>query len=186
MITQENATFVDALDRYLKRCEQLHKAQDRMSAGSLERIHHTIRKHLKPDLGDMLLSKITSPLIEDYIYKKKAQGYRTKHFDIYQTIRSALKRAVWEDLISISPLEVKHVRLPPYPESRTGMPTIEEGRAFWHALEREGRTNARISSHCHITRMTSVALSMFGGMSCGEMCGLQWEYVNREVEGEGN
>ena len=176
-LTQTNATLNDAFDVYLKWCEQLHKANDRMSAGTLERIRQTIKKHLRPDLGDMLLNKITSPLIEDYIYKKSV-GVRCKHFDIYHTLKKALERAVWEDLLSISPLDVKKLRLPPYPESRTGMPTIEEGRALWHSLDREGRVNARISEHCHITRMTSVALSMFGGMSCGEMCGLQWEYVN--------
>src|SRR6476620_1498973 len=54
-LTQENATFNDALDAYLKWCEQLHKANDRMSAGTLERIGHTIRKHLRPDLGRLAL-----------------------------------------------------------------------------------------------------------------------------------
>ena len=176
-LTQMNATLNDALDVYLEWCEQLHRANDRMSAGTLERIGQTIKKHLRPDLGYMLLGEIDSPLIEDYIYKK-GEGVRCKHFDIYHTLKKALERAVWKDLLLISPLDVKKLRLPPYPESRTTMPTIEEGRAFWHALLHEGRSNARISSHCNITRMTSVALSMFGGMSCGEMCGLQWEYVN--------
>ena len=35
-----------------------------------------------------------------------------------------------------------------------------------------------VSEHAYISRMTTVALAMFGGMSAGEIAGLQWEYVN--------
>ena len=177
MITQENATFGDALDRYEKWCEQRYETKDRMSAGSMERIGHAIRVHLRPDLGHMLLKDISSPFVQNYVYKKSL-NYRALHFELYQQIRLTLQRAVWEELISISPLEVKKVRMPQRPRSTRTIPTIEEGRALYHALEHEGRTNARISSHCNISRMTTVALSMFGGMTAGEMAGLQWEQVD--------
>lgn len=176
-VTSETATFGDALDRFERWCEQRHRTQDRMSAGRLAKIRDGIRVHLRPDLGKMLLSEITSPLIQNYVYKK-AESYRTTYFELYGQIKLALERAVWERLIGISPLDVQKVRLPEYPASRTNMPTIEEGRAFWHALLHEGRTNARISEHCNITRLTSVSLAMFGGMGCGEMCGLKWNYVD--------
>ena len=177
LITRENATFADALDRYEKWCEQRRTANDRMSAGSLERIRHAIRVHLRPDLGSVLLSGITSPMVQTYVYKK-SESYREMHFELYQQIKATLQRAVWEDLRSISPLDVKKVRMPQRPRSTRTIPTIEEGRALWQALEHEGRSNARISSHCNITRMTTVALAMFGGMSAGEISGLQWEHVN--------
>jgi integrase len=66
------------------------------------------------------------------------------------------------------------------PQAETSFAAIltEEGRALYHAIEREGRSNGRISSHCNISRMTTVALAMFGGMSAGEMAGLQWEDIN--------
>ena len=78
----------------------------------------------------------------------------------------------------ISPLDVKKVRLPQRPKSIRTIPTIEEGRALYHAIEHEGRSNAHVSYHSNISRMTTVALAMFGGMSAGEMAGLQWEFVN--------
>ena len=125
-----------------------------MSAGSLERICHAIRVHLRPDLGSVLLSGITSQMVQTYVYKK-SESYREMHFELYQQIKGTLQRAVWEDLLSISPLDVKKVRMPQRPRSTRTIPTIEEGRALWQALEHEGRSNARISSHCNITRMTT-------------------------------
>ena len=60
-----------------------------------------------------------------------------------------MRFAVWKDLLLNSPLDVKAL----------GMKA----------------DRMRISSHCNITRMTTVALAMFGGMSAGEISGLQWE-----------
>ena len=177
MITRENATFGDAIDLYEKWCEQRHATGDRMSAGSMERIAHAIRVHLRPDLGHMLLEDFSSPLVQDYVYRK-SETYRALHFELYQQIALILDRAVWQDLLSISPLDVKKVRMPQRPRSTRTIPTVEEGRALYHALEHEGRSNGRISSHCNISRMTTVALSMFGGMRAGEMAGLQWENID--------
>jgi len=98
-LTQENATFNDALDAYLKWCEQLHKANDRMSAGTLERIGHTIRKHLRPDLGRLALwSSGHSGLTEDAVYHLARQK-RIPTFRMGRTVcarRSTLAKHIAE------------------------------------------------------------------------------------------
>jgi len=55
-------------------------------------------------------------------------------------------------------------------------PTIEEGRALWHAIERED--NPKVMEHARINGIATTALAMFGGVCAGEMAGLQWEFVD--------
>ena len=176
-VGKSNLTFGDALDAYEKWCEQRLAVRDRMEHGTLVRLRHSMNAHLRPDLGSTPLGKIDAPMVEAYIYKK-AEKYKAMPFELYHTIKCALDRAVWEDMISISPLSVKKLRLPPRPKSTRSIPTMEEGRALWHAIEREGRENARMRPHSHVNRMATTALAMFGGMCAGEIAGLQWEHVD--------
>jgi integrase len=181
-VSKANLTFNDAADAYEKWCEQRLEVHDRMEAGTIARIRFALNTHLRPDLGTVRLMDMTTPMIQEYIYAK-AKKYRALHYELYQQIRSVLERAVWLDMLSISPLDVKKMRLPPRPESVRTIPTIEEGRALWHAMEREGQNdnlfrNTRLPCHSWANRMAYTALAMFGGMCAGEIAGLQWEHVD--------
>ena len=176
-VTKSNLTFNDALDAYEKWCEQRRSIDDRMSAGTLVRIRHAMKVHLRPELGKVKLKDMTTPMIETYLYTK-AEQYKTMHFECYQVTKSALDRAVKLDMLSISPLDVKKIWLPPRHASTRTIPTIEEGRALWNALEREIETYRRIPYHSFANNMACTSLAMFGGMCAGEMAGLQWEDIN--------
>jgi integrase len=176
-LTKANATVNDACDAYEKSVVERNRVKDRMEDGTLYRIQCNLNKHIRPDLGPMLLSKLDSPMIRTYVYGK-CKKYKTTGHQLFTDIQQMLKEAVWQGMLLISPLDVKKVRLPQRPNIERRRPTIEEGRNFWHALEREGEVNARIPRHAHINRMATTALAMFGGMCAGEMAGLQWEEVN--------
>jgi integrase len=174
-IPKSALTFADALDAYEKWCEQRLEVKDRMEAGTLARLRHSMNVHLRPDLGHVYLKDMDTPTVEAYLFEK-AKKYRTMHFECYQVIKSALDRAVKIDMLPISPLSVKKIWLPPRPKSTRKIPTIGEGRALWHALVRE--ENPRLRAHSFETRICGISLAMFGGMCAGEISGLQWENVD--------
>ena len=176
-VSKANLTLNDAMDEYEKWCQQRLAVKDRMEDGTLVKIRDTMRAHLRPDLGTVKLKDMTTPMIQTYLYKK-AEKHKTMHSECYQVIKSALDRAVWLDMLSISPLDVKKIWLPPTPPSTRTVPTIEEGRTLWNALEREIETYRRIPYHSFANNMACTSLAMFGGMCAGEMAGLQWENVN--------
>ena len=63
-------------------------------------------------------------------FTRKPKPSGAMHLTSITRSERTLERAVWEDLLSISPLDVKKVRLPARSPKHANMPTIEEGRAF--------------------------------------------------------
>ena len=177
LITRENATFGDACNVYENAVVERNRVKDRMEDGTLFRIQCNLNKHLRPDLGKVLLKELDAPMIRTYVYDK-CKKYKTTGHQLFTDIQQVLKEAVWQDMLAISPLDVKKVRLPQRPDIERRRPTIEEGRNFWNKLEREDEENNRIPRHSHINRCATTALAMFGGMCAGEMAGLQWGEVN--------
>ena len=152
MITQENATFGDALDRYEKWCEQRHtQTKDRMSAGSIGENSVTRSASTSPRSRAYAPEDISSPFVQNYVYKKSL-NYRALHFELYQQIRLTLQRAVWEELISISPLDVKKVRMPATAAEHENDSDHRGGaRPIPRARARRPDECAHPSSHCNIT-----------------------------------
>ena len=83
---RENATVNDALDVYLKWCEQRLAASDRMSAGTScpDSARHQGASTPRP--WAMLLKDFTSPLMQDYIYKE-SESIAPMH-ELYQQIKA--------------------------------------------------------------------------------------------------
>ena len=176
-LTKANATFNDACDVYENAVVERNRVKDRMGDDTLARIQSNLKKHLRPDFGTVLLKDLDAPMIKTYIFQKLKE-HKFIGYQLFTDIQQVLKEAVWQDMLGISPLDVKKVRLPQRPNIERRRPTIEEGRDFWNKLEREDEENTRIPRHSHINRCATTALAMFGGMCAGEMAGLQWENVN--------
>lgn len=79
------------------------------------------------------------------------------------------------DHLAISPKSRKPWSLPPVPEPEKSIPTIEEGRALWNAIQKRYHNEYRTSFP---KRMAAIALAMFGGCEKGVVAGLMWEDVD--------
>jgi integrase len=104
-----------------------------------------------------------------------ATRYKTVHRICNDVIKQVFKRAVRVGNLAISPANRKGWDAPPLPAAETSIPTLEEGRALWHAIQ-ERAPGERV--HTHINQVAAIALAMWGGMERGVLAALMWEDVD--------
>jgi integrase len=167
-------TFGDALDEYYRWCTERRKLKQRMSGGYLKYIEQYTRLHIRPALGNVRLDEIDAHMVQKFV-NAMAEKYRVAQQPCYVIIKRTLERAVHLDWLGISPLVRKKVTLPPIPKPDTSIPTLEEGRALWHAIQTR---SYREGIRTHLNQKATIALAMFGGVEIGMIAALRWEDVD--------
>ena len=141
-------TFGDALDAYERRCEERTRNWVRagmpsrrdlewLAAGTLYVTKTYIASHIRPHVGHIRLSHLTTvdhlqPLINDL-----AARFSAAHERIAQIVRFTLEY-IKEDLgwIARSPLEIKKLKIPPRRQPNTLIPTISRAASSGSAFKK--------------------------------------------------
>lgn len=124
-----------------------------------------IRVHLKPALGNLLLSELTPRLLQQYYnYKTETEGLAPKTIvNLNLFLHKALSFALHEGLIAMNPAEA--INLP-----RGRKPQIE-------ILTRDEQIQLVRGTYQHRYGVF-VRLTLFTGIRLGELLGLRWEDID--------
>ncbi len=185
-------TFGDAFDAHEKRCQERHnfwlkagkpvqRSKEWLAGGSLRNRRMVIANHIRPALSHVRLTDITTrdhlqPFINDLAVRTK-----TVQDEAFVAIKGALDQAVDNGWLTISPLALKKIDVPPRPDPKTSIPEIEEGRAIWCALQERALGDHR---HVFLNRRAAAALAMFGGVEVGVSSELKWsdvDWINSQI-----
>ena len=119
-----------------------------LAAGTLYVTKTYIASHIRPHVGHIRLSHLTTvdhlqPLINDL-----AARFSAAHERIAQIVRLTLEY-IKEDLgwIARSPLEIKKLKIPPRRQPNTSIPTIEQGRKLWQCVQERAPAE---QEHAHL------------------------------------
>lgn len=124
-----------------------------------------VRLHIKPELGNVPLSKITPDLIQKLLNQKLKEGLSPASVcHIHAVLRKALGQAVrWEKIVRNS---AKLVDPPRIPKKEPRSLTPDQARAFLKAADGD-----RLGSFYNIAML---------GLRINEITALRWEDINFE------
>ena len=148
-----NVLFSDKIDEWLMRQKITVKAS------TYYFYYNTVSKHIKPELGNLLLSNIDNNVIIQFITNK----IETKKLQM-STIKEII--VVLKQILTFCDLNIK-VALPKVPKSKISV----------------------LSSHDILTLQKyiflnqnevsiGILLSLYAGLRIGEVCALKWENIN--------
>jgi integrase len=166
-------TFGDALDDYLEWCEQRWRLKQ-LSGASVKSYEARIRLHIRPALGHIRLVDVDTHIVQKFL-NDMAGDNGCLHTSCDETIKEVFKRSVYLDHLAMSPYTRKPWIVPPRAPSNKSIPTIEEGRALWHALQER---TPREHNHTYFNRVAAVAMAMFGGCERGVVAALMWDDID--------
>ena len=176
------ATFKyrEAVVAWLKEIERRNAIGDNMGGGKLHHYRGVARNHLIPDLGEILLTELTSRRIQKWINDKAPEYERTTLSAFRNAMKLSLDIAVDEGWLARNPMKDRPVRLPKKSMEKRKVPQMDDIRAILASLQQRSPMEPE---HSYRTRAVAVILATFTGMRRGEICGLQWEDVNFDEGG---
>ena len=156
-------------EEWLKRKEQLVKKSTSAAYGNV------VINHLIPKFGDMKLSDITEPIIQEYVFElircgrldgKGGLSERSVR-DIVVILKNSLRDAMKMKLIPISTYEI----LFPNKQERYRVNVLAK------------TTQQKLIQAIYLdlnSRSAGIMLSLFTGLRIGEVCGLKWQDIDFE------
>lgn len=154
-------TLAELLDRWFA-----DEAPKTTRASTLVGYEITIRKHLKPALGSMLVQKLTVEQVERLYAQKRAEGLASSTIKkCHLRLSAALDLAVRWGLATRNVCQIAKPGKVTYKKPRVW--TVEDGTAFLAVASQDG-----------MHPFWSLALE--SGMRRGELLGLRWSDVNWE------
>jgi integrase len=109
---RKSATFGDAMTASLDEWERRQKAGDHMTRGTILQRQGQIERRIRPALGNVLLTELTSTGLQDFINDIRDEGYKVLAGHCAYTIKLVLQYAVERDWLTRSPLTDRRLRLP--------------------------------------------------------------------------
>jgi len=150
------------LDYWLAEIVQKHRRP-----ATYEMYEMTVRRHLKPKLGNVTLTKLSVPMLQRIINQLTADGRSNRQVQIIRTVLSAaLTRAVREELVTRNVARL--VEVPSSQRSDIVPWTADQARQFLNA--------AQTSSY-----YPAFVLLLLYGLRRGEALGLRWQDVDRQT-----
>lgn len=147
------------LDRWLT-----DSVQNTVRPRTYERYEQIVRTHLKPNLGNVKLSKLTPTHVRGLYKSKLDSGLSMRSVEyIHTTLHKALKQAVLDSLIPRNVTEA--VKAPKAASKETKVLNAKQVKAFLEAA-RDERLEALM------------VLGITTGMRVSELLGLKWGDIN--------
>ena len=169
MISLDHITYKKWAEEWLKRKEQLVKKSTCAAYGNI------VVNHLIPKFGDMKLSDITEPIIQEYVFELIRFGRldgkgglcERSARDIVVILKNSLRDAMKMKLIPISTYEI----LFPNKQERYKVNVLAK------------TTQQKLIQAIYLdlnSRSAGIMLSLFTGLRIGEVCGLKWQDIDFE------
>lgn len=136
-----------------------------VSQATLKNYESIINRHLRPELGIYTLSEMSSPLLRDFLSKKKENGLSARYIDyIHTLLKASLKLAVDDDLLLKNPMD--RIKKPRKEPVRTKVAlTKEQADAFLRSVKTK-----------EYYRLFYMALET--GFRRSELLGLRWQDID--------
>jgi integrase len=154
-----SATVGEACDLWIAAGEL-----DALEESTLEQRRVHIRLHIKPAIGAIKLSRLTTPRVEQFRDDLVRKNSRANARAILTSLKGALKEARRRGLMGVNPAEDTSVKMSVRDQEDVVIPTrdhirtiIEKVSPRWRAL---------------------VLTALFTGLRCSELRGLFWKHVD--------
>lgn len=173
-VASATVTVGELLDAWLADCERRHRIADNMAGYTLVSYRQQVENHLRPALGGIRLSKLTSErcqeLVNDLADKYKATPERVAAI-LKLALNFAVKPKKW---LKRNPLRDESLRIPKR-SREIPVPTLEDLRGLLESVEVR-HDGEHVSGH--ETRRAFIVLAIYTGLRKGEIAGLQWEHLD--------
>lgn len=158
VLEPSKTTVAELLDRWLA-----DEAPKSTRASTLAGYEITIRKHLKPALGSVVVQKLTVEQVERFYAEKRAEGLASSTIKkCHLRLSAALNLAVRWGLATRNVCQVAKPGKVIYKKPRVW--TVEQGKAFLSVAAKDGLHPLWL-------------LALETGMRRGELLGLRWSDV---------
>ena len=166
----ESITVADALDLWLRDCDQRYKIGDRMRRSTLERYGQMANKHVTPFLGSKKLSQLTAVDVQSWVDDLARGGSEPRSRTVIDTalicLRESIGVAQRKGLVFHNVIRSAPPRLPARNKKTVGIPTKDEVRMMLETA----RGDFRVILH----------IAVLTGMRMGEIRALTWDNVDFE------
>lgn len=146
-----------------------------LARSTVYKTDYLLEKHLRPKLGTMLLTSVTSDVIERLLIDNAGKVAKGTNRGVLTVASMILAFAVKRKLIVRSTLIDEPVAVPGIDLGKSRMPDKEAIRAMLASLTHR-RKDERVMSHRN--RVAVILLALFCGLRKGEIAGLQWENID--------
>jgi integrase len=174
-------TFAEACKAWLKQEEGRADSSNRnasLTKGSLAAKVSVAKNHLLPFFGSTKLSNIDSPMIKRFV---EDQAHKFEHWTARRhkaMLKQVLDFAVENDLLRVSPLTLRPVKIPGTTprRSRGDIPEVEDVTKLLDTVLNRPRPR-EFSRNAWSSVQVQMVLGALMGLRPGEIGGLQWESV---------
>ncbi|SER57390.1 Site-specific recombinase XerD [Faunimonas pinastri] len=175
----ESITVREACARYLDICERRYREKDGIARTTLAARRGIIRKHIDPLIGNVKLSRLSAPMVQEWV-----DGLRADKDDprspwimahILQCFRQAITEAQRSGLVARNVVKEAPPRVAAMPSERLEIPTKEEVRRVLEIAETAIIGMGEVGRAC-----LAAEIAVFTGMREGEIFALMWSNVDFE------
>lgn len=167
-----SVTVAEAARLWLESCELRARSGDQMGRLTVVQYRRTTINHVLPFLGNIKLSRLTAPMIKEWVNDllsdpEAPRGQRTVQLAV-AVLRMLIGDVQERGLIAHNIVREAPPRIPMKKKTRVAIPTKDEVRMIL------GRSSGRIRPIVHT--------AIFTGMRAGEIRGLTWDRVDFRSE----
>ena len=159
-----SVTLNEAADRWLRRGEL-----NGLERATLRTYHEHVRNHIRPQLGQIKLSRLTSAMVQDFADRMLAVVSRPMAAKVLVSLKAILKDARRRGLVAQNVAELVTVRVSSRHRERVVAPSKAEIRAMLEAVP-PGRWRALL------------VVAIFTGLRSSELRGLWWSDVDLDAK----
>lgn len=163
MITE--IRFSEMLDQWLL------NIKPQIKDSSYIKYYNIIKNHIRPDLGDLIVTEITNSKLEDYVRYLFEYGKKNGHGNMApKSVKDilAVVKLVQEFGIRRNchlPCQVQNIRIKSEVKDITILNLPDQKRLERYLLSRDNRV------------CDGILLSLYSGIRIGELCALRWENI---------
>lgn len=155
-------TVVKAAEIWVRRCER-----DQLEASTIMQYRQHVELHIAPLLGDVKLSRLTSPMVEAFRDRLLEDRSRALSRKVLTSLKSLVGEAQRQGLVAQNVARLVKVRQSSRGREQVVIPTRDELSAMLHTAAGRWRP--------------LIVTAIFTGMRASELRGLGWSNVDFEA-----